>query len=118
MQARPRERVRKRVLALRVLCEQGRASTDDDLLRRLFPAAPSPEPAATVKRALETALAAQPHVRALVDVDALAAALMREDSDVLVAPKRRYCAAAGGRLPRGIFWHIFEYWRCDRDSRY
>ena len=28
---------RKRVLALRVLCEQGRASTDDDLLRRLFP---------------------------------------------------------------------------------
>ena len=28
---------RKRLLALRVLCERGRASTDDDLLLRLFP---------------------------------------------------------------------------------
>ena len=28
---------RKRLLALRVLCERGRASTDDALLRRLFP---------------------------------------------------------------------------------
>jgi len=34
---------RKRLLALRVLCERGRASTDDALLRRLFP---RPAPAA------------------------------------------------------------------------
>jgi len=67
---------RKRVLALRVLCEQGRAATDDSLLRRLFPAAAPP--AAGVKGARE-----------------------------------EYVAAKGGRLPRGIFWHIFEYWRCD-----
>ena len=72
---------RQRVLALRVLCDQGRTSTDDDLLRRLFPAAPPP--AATVKRA-------------------------RQD----------YRAAEGGRVPRGIFWLILEYWRCDRDSPY
>ena len=70
---------RKRVLALRVLCEQGRASTDDALLRRLFPAAPPA--AAGVKRA-------------------------RAD----------YLAAKGGRLPRGIFWLVLEFWRCDRDS--
>jgi len=69
---------RKRVLALRVLCEQGRASTDDSLLRRLFPAAPPP--AAGIKRT-------------------------RVD----------YRAAKGGRLPRGIFWLILEFWRNDRD---
>ena len=31
---------RRQLLALRILCEQGRARTDDALLRRLFPAAP------------------------------------------------------------------------------
>ena len=70
---------RKRVLAHRVLCEQGRASTDDALLRRLFPAAPPPAEGVTRTRA-------------------------------------DYRAQKGGRLPRGIFWHIFEYWRCDRDA--
>ena len=68
---------RVKLLALRVLCGQGRASTDDALLRRLFPAAPPA--AATVKRT-------------------------RAD----------YRAAKGGRLPRGIFWHVFEYWRNGR----
>ena len=81
---------RKRVLALRVLCERGRASTDDALLRRLFPAAPPA--AAPVKRWTRG------------------------------VPRRveEYRAAKGGRLPspRGIFWHILEYWRCDCDSRY
>ena len=69
---------RVKLLALRVLCGQGRASTDDALLRRLFPAAPPA--AATVKRT-------------------------RAD----------YRAAKGGRLPRGIFWLILEYWRSARD---
>ena len=36
---------RRRLLALRVLCDEGRASTDDDLLARVFGAAPpSPSP--------------------------------------------------------------------------
>ena len=70
---------RKRVLALRVLCEQGRASTDDALLRRLFPAAPAP-----------------------------AAGVQRTRAD--------YLAAKGGRVPRGIFWLVLEFWRSDRDS--
>ena len=80
---------RKRLLALRVLCERGRASTDDALLRRLFPAAPATaaEGGKRAKRGLQRT-------------------------------REEYRAAKGGRLPRGIFWHILEYWRCDRDSRY
>jgi len=72
---------RFKLLALRVLCEQGRARTDDPLLRRLFPA-----------------------------VAPLAAAVER--------PREAYRAVEGGRVPRGIFWLVFEYWRSDRDSAY
>jgi len=69
---------RKRLVALRILCEQGRASAGDDLLRRLFPAGPR----------------------------------------LAEGTKRRrgaYRAQKGGALPRGIFWHIFGYWRSIRD---
>ena len=114
---------RKRVLALRVLCEQGRASTDDPLLRRLFPYAPPACDGARVKSALESALAAQPHVRALIDVDALAAAqeLALVQGGVLPPPPKKrtredYRAVKGGHLPRAIFWHILSYWRTSRDD--
>jgi len=43
---------RIRVLALRVLCDEGRAWTDDDLLARVFGAAP---PSPSAKRARLTA---------------------------------------------------------------
>ena len=112
---------RKRVLALRVLCEQGRASTDDALLRRLFPAAPPSSITTTLKDALEMALANQPNVRTLVDVDALAAAQARALADNCKTIKRTradYRARDGGELPKELFWKIFEYWRSDRDSRF
>ena len=69
---------RFRLLMLRILAEQGRAETEDDLLVRLFPAGPPPP--AGVKR-----------------------------------PRDAYRAQKGGRLPRGIFNLIFEYWRSGRD---
>ena len=51
---------RKRLLALRVLCERGRASTDDALLRRLFPwHAPAADDADDEQR--PTLLARAPH---------------------------------------------------------
>lgn len=69
---------RKRLVALRILCEQGRASAGDDLLRRLFPAGPRLAEGAKRRRGA-------------------------------------YRAQKGGALPRGIFWHIFGYWRSIRD---
>lgn len=70
---------RVRLVGLRVLCEQGRASTEDALLARLFPAAPPP-PAGAPKRA-----------------------------------RGAYRAGKGGRIPRGLFWHVFGFWRDERD---
>lgn len=72
---------RQRLLSLRVLCELGRAETNDELLVRLFPARPK-------KRDGER---------------------RTRDSKKCVA------SVARTELPRGIFMHIFGYWRSSRD---
>ena len=116
---------RKRLLALRVLCEQGRASTDDPLLRRLFPSSPPAPEGARVKRALEAALADQPiatvaALDAILDADALAASLERSLAEEGLLSRKRPRGALrardGGRVPKEVFWLIFEYWRSDIDT--
>ena len=72
-----------------MLCEQGRASTNDPLLRRLFP--------------LRAAGLGRPRRRSVTPAK---------------KPREAYRAAEGGQVPRGIFWLVFEYWRSDRDSSY
>jgi len=81
---------RKRLLALRVLCERGRAKTDDALLQRLFP--------------WHLAVRDEPGE----DRDAT------DDSD----PSLEARAAEASPLPKEVFWLVLKFWRCDRDSRY
>jgi len=85
-----------------------------DVLERLFPGpCPPPTDGARLKRALETALAAQPAALRVLDVDALAAAAARAfDEDAAAVAKR---PRASRRVPKEVVWHVLKFWRCDRD---
>jgi len=104
---------RVRLLMLRILCEQGRAHANDALLIRLFPAEPPSTDGARFTRILAAALADQD--AAVPDIDALSTILMGSIKGDIKRRREAYRAQKGGLVPRGIFMHIFGYWRSDRD---
>jgi len=102
---------RTRVLALRILCERGRATPptghDGTALHRLIARARDASSWAEAQSLLRAAAPAPPGLLARLFPHRDAAA-----SDE--RPPRR---ARGPReLPKEVFWRVLEYWRCDRDD--
>jgi hypothetical protein len=96
---------RKRLLALRVLCERGRASTGDDLLKRVFgPNVPAPQ---GIDPAFFKQLSAD-------ERDAAIGMSLRVYPSQPLAKMPRSIAHV--QLPKEIFWLILKFWRSGRDS--
>ena len=95
---------RKRLLALRVLCERGRASTDDGLLERVF------GPNVFVPQGID------PVVFKKLPEDARAAVYTASRVAYPSQPEKPR-SVARAQLPKEVFWLILEFWRSDRDAR-
>ena len=103
---------RKRLLALRVLCERGRAWTDDALLERVF------GPSTPVPRGIDPAFFKQ---LSADERDAAIGISLRVYPSQPVAKRlkrpRRGGARRAAQLPREVFWLIVKFWRSSRDFR-
>ena len=122
---------RKQLVVLRVLCERGRASTEDALLARLFPSnapeampdAPDPRVSPTTRAELVQLAREDPDaLQALVSEvlreaarqnEAAPTAEEAEEDDDDAASRARM--APRGEVPKEVFWHVLEYWQSSRD---
>ena len=122
---------RKQLVVLRVLCERGRASTEDALLARLFPSnapeampdAPDPRVSPTTRAELVQLAREDPDaLQALVSEvlreaarqnEAAPTAEEAEEDDDEAASRAR--VAPRGEVPKEVFWHVLEYWQSSRD---
>jgi hypothetical protein len=97
---------RKRLLALRVLCERGRAKTDnDDLLERIF------GPNVHVPQGIDPAIFMQ---MSADERDAVIGISL----GVYPSQPKKLRSIARVQLPKEVFWLIVKFWRSDRDPRF